>query len=144
MKLAIATDAAVIAHHFGSCRDWSLYTLSGDAITEEVRITTVTMHEGDLPGEFLSRGVTHVLCGGIGPGALARVESLGIVVIPGLEGPVASAVDAFCRGDLIRGAASCDCHESGETGGCACSGTGTGHRHHHGDSCGCSEGSRVP
>lgn len=138
MKIAIPiTNTHEFSAHYGaSCR---LACFEADDITRAIRIESVlTPTDGSpcsWPDWLQSEGVTVMLVGGMGGGALARCEALGIRVIAGM--PVTTPVKlaaAYLDGTLQPGESACQHgdheHEQGHA-------HGHDHDHEHGGHCNC-------
>lgn len=119
MIVAIPLEDGKLCPHFGHCAHFALLqTDESDAMAQ--RNATILLrsdikappHEpGLLPTWLAERGVNLVICGGMGPRALALFAQKGIKVIAGapVETPEA-LVQAHVAGTLKTNVNSCD-HE---------------------------------
>ena len=125
MKVAIAKDGSHVSGHFGHCEGFALYH-------EE---NGVVLHEGDLiNGEghsaavtlLTSRGVTHILSGGMGQRARDMLQQEGIISILGVQGTLDQAARDFFAGKIVDNAPLCThsgCNDTDDesSGSCTCS-----------------------
>ncbi|RKY15034.1 MAG: dinitrogenase iron-molybdenum cofactor [Planctomycetota bacterium] len=108
MKVAVAADGDVVSSHFGRCEKFRFYEVEGGEarfVGEEVPPPHAP---GLLPSLMKERGVDVVICGGMGPRAVAFFEQLGIRVYTGVSGNVQEAVEALAKGTLTTGDSTCD------------------------------------
>ncbi|MGO8692769.1 MAG: DUF134 domain-containing protein [Rectinemataceae bacterium] len=122
------TDEDFVAEHFGHCSSFAIFSASSDGnILSERRMDMG--HEagcgsGLIPA-LAAEGVTHLLAGRIGEGALRVLGSHGIAVLRGSNGPVRATVEAFLRGELDDKAPDFDAERPAGCGGHG--GVGRGH-----------------
>lgn len=111
MKIAVPiTDAAEFSSHYGASSALACFDVN-DA-TRVLRIASVLKPAHRTPCTWPERlraeGVDVMLVGGMGGGARARCESLGIRVIAGVPSlPPAELVNAFVSGTLHSGENAC-------------------------------------
>ena len=127
MKIAIPVENGKLCSHFGHAPQFAFVNVE-DGKVASTSLETPPPHEpGVLPRWLNDNGVTHLLCGGIGGGAVNILQDAGIKVIAGLQ-PVdpAELVEAFLAGK-VQGVTGATCGGHGE---------GHGHGHGHGHGCG--------
>ena len=131
MKIAVSYDNENIFQHFGKTENFKIYTIDNNAIiSSEVVDTNGTGHEA--LAQFLKvKGVSVIICGGIGEGATSALSQADITIISGIEGNCDEAVNAYLKGELESKGGHCDHHEQEEEescGGCdgGCSGCSGG------------------
>jgi len=126
MKIAVpVTSTNQVDSHFGHCEFYSIYTISDEGkITE---INTIPSVEGcgcksNIAGVLAADGVSMMLAGGIGGGAINVLNNAGIDVIRGCEGDATEVVKSYTAGSIIDSGESCHQHEAhhGEGGGHQC------------------------
>ncbi len=123
-KIALpVTHSNQIDNHFGHCEMYSIYTLSES--NEILNVDTLPSTQGcgcksDISATLASRGVTVMLAGGIGNGAINVLNAHGIDVIRGCSGNATEAVRNYLSGNLADSGESCQHHE---------------HHHEHGHNC---------
>ena len=117
MKIALATDGAVISAHFGHCSEFTVVTVENGKTVGTERVANPEHQPGFLP-EYLSKlGVSCIIAGGMGGGAVAIFDEKNIEVITGAQGDSKEAVLSYLRGELKSTGSVC-------------------HEHAHHDSCG--------
>ncbi len=112
MKIAIPLSDGKLFAHFGHCASLALMEAdAANAITARHDIPAPPHEPGLLPLWLSERGVTMVICGGIGARALELFAQKGIEVVIGA--PVDTPerlVAAHFQGTLKTAANSCDHH----------------------------------
>ena len=122
MKVAVPARDGMVDEHFGHCEHFVVYTLDeSKKITSEEQVNSM---EGcgcksDIAGVLSRMGVTHMVAGGIGEGAIRVLHGHGIDVIRGASGSTKEAVERFGAGALVDSGTAC---------------VGHGHDHQHGRS----------
>jgi predicted Fe-Mo cluster-binding NifX family protein len=137
MKIAVpVTGDNQIDGHFGHCDSYGIYTISDNKEITDVK--TVQSPDGcgcksDIGSVLATDGVTIMLAGGIGGGALNVLNNSGIVVIRGCSGNASEVVKLYLAGKIEDTGNSChrhdDDHEHSHE-------HGHGHHHEHGHTCG--------
>ena len=129
MKIAIPVENGVLCSHFGHAPQFAFVNVE-DGKVASTSLEVPPPHEpGVLPRWLNDNGVTHLICGGIGGGAVTILEGAGIKVIAGLPAvDPAVLVEDFLAGK-VQGVA-----------GATCSGHGEGGGHGDGHSCGGTRG----
>ena len=137
MKIAVPTYNGEIFQHFGSCPEFTIFTVSDDGFLDVDIISNTGSGHGALLQVLYDNEVNALLCGGIGGGARNGLAQLGIRLFPGISGNALEAVTALLNGTLTYDPnASCGHHHHHEEGGdCHCG--EHGHHHEHGDDCHC-------
>jgi predicted Fe-Mo cluster-binding NifX family protein len=125
MKIAVpVTSENQIDGHFGHCESYGVFTIS-----EEKKITSVESVKSpqgcgcksDIASVLASDGVTVMLAGGIGGGAINVLNNSGIEVIRGCSGNASEVVNQYLAGLIEDSGSSCHQHESHQQGGHQCS-----------------------
>lgn len=127
MLIAVTYDNGNIFQHFGKSQMFKIYTIEDGEVKNSEVISTGTIAHEALAGLLAEKGVSAVICGGIGGGAQQALDAEGITIYPGVEGSTDEAVAAFLRGELGQGTANCDHHDHHEEhaeGEAGCSGCG--------------------
>ncbi len=119
MKIAVTYDNGEIFQHFGRTESFKIYEIEdGKVISSEVIGTDGTGHEA-LAGFLADKGVSAIICGGMGAGAQNALANAGIKIFAGVSGNADEAVQAYVNGELIAdGTANCDHHHEEEESGC--------------------------
>lgn len=114
MKIAVASKGNIIDDHFGHCEHFKVFTVDNNRkiISEEI----VKSPEGcgcrsGIAGELAASGVTLMLAGNMGGGAVQKLASFGIEVVRGCSGDTRKAVENYLAGSLNDNGTSCSAHE---------------------------------
>jgi len=139
MVIAVpTTQHGAVDQHFGNCDKFTLFTVDR---TQGVILSQETLPSpggcgcrSDIASVLASKGVTVLLTGGIGPGAIRVLEGHGIKVVRGALGRAEQAVADYLAGRLTDSGETCGEHEHSGTGKQQ-AGHGEGHGR-HGSGCG--------
>ncbi|MEI6274471.1 MAG: NifB/NifX family molybdenum-iron cluster-binding protein [Prolixibacteraceae bacterium] len=127
MKIAVpVTSTNQVDDHFGHCSFYDVFNISQNKrITDLDRIPSV---EGcgcksNIAGILAADGVTVMLAGGIGNGAINVLNRAGIEVVRGCSGESTDVVQRYLSGLILDSGESCHHHDNpqSETGGHQCS-----------------------
>ena len=118
MKIAAPSRDGQIDEHFGHCKEYLVFSVTGKKLTQEATIPSL---EGcgcksGIAVDLAAAGVTHMVAGNMGAGALRVLGSHGITVVRGASGDAHAAVQAFVEGKLADSGLGCSSH-SGHSGG---------------------------
>ncbi|AFM00563.1 hypothetical protein Desde_2217 [Desulfitobacterium dehalogenans ATCC 51507] len=123
-KIAIPTEGENVNAHFGRSQAFTLFVIQDSKVSGQERIDTANFqhqHEG-IAQLLKSKGVETVICGGIGPGAIAGLENAGVEVLRGANGPVLDVAQSYAAGTFVSTNAVCSHNHDHD------------HHHHHGHS----------
>jgi predicted Fe-Mo cluster-binding NifX family protein len=115
MKIAVpVTRSNQIDDHFGHCEFYRIFTVSEDKEVQE--LLTIKSEQGcgcksNIAGFLAGNGVTIMLAGGIGGGAINVLNQSGIEVIRGCSGNAADVVNQYVAGTIADSGESCAQHE---------------------------------
>lgn len=116
MKIAVpVTSNNVVDNHFGHCNYYDVFNISEhNEITELKRIPSLQGCgcKSNISQILATDGVTVMLAGGIGNGAINVLNNAGIKVIRGCEGDSSEVVKLFLLGELSDSGESCHHHEN--------------------------------
>ncbi len=114
MKIAVpVTSNNQVDGHFGHCEYYSVFTISE---TKEItHVNTIPSVQGcgcksNIAGVLAADGVTMMLAGGIGGGAINVLNNAGIDVVRGCEGDAAEVVKSYVAGSITDSGESCHQH----------------------------------
>jgi len=112
MKIAVPSRDGLVDEHFGHCKEFVVYRVDGQKLVDEPAIPSL---EGcgckSGVASILARaGVTHLVAGNMGEGAVRVLGSQGVAVVRGASGPVRAAAEAFARGVLADSGVGCAGH----------------------------------
>ena len=120
MKIAVASEGNSVTQHFGHCANFNVFESENGKIIGSMSIQNGGHENGCVPDFLTESGVTLVITGGIGGGAVEKLSRRGIDVITGAQGDAKAAVEAFLSGSLQSTGALCrehhDHHEHGHNG----------------------------
>lgn len=125
MKIAVPVKSDnSIDSHFGHCESYSIYTVTDKneiSATEKMKSPQGCGCKSDIAGVLASGGVTVMLAGGIGEGAINVLNYNGIQVIRGCSGVADEVVKMYLDGLVHDSGSSCHQHESHHQDGKSCS-----------------------
>ena len=125
MKIAVpVTKENQIDGHFGHCESYNVFTISDK--NEITSAKSVDSPQGcgcksDIASVLAADGVTIMLAGGIGGGAINVLNNCGIEVIRGCSGDATEVVKLFLSGLIEDSGSSCHQHEVHQQDGHQCS-----------------------
>ena len=126
MKIAVpVTKENQIDSHFGHCESYNVFTISEKneiTSTKNVDSPQGCGCKSDIASVLASDGVTIMLAGGIGGGAINVLNNSGIEVIRGCSGDAAEVVKEYLSGLVEDSGSSCHQHEAHHA---------SGHEHGH-------------
>lgn len=116
MKIAVPiTIDNNIDGHFGHCDSYGVYTISETNEIAEVKRVASPQGCGcksDIASVLASDGVTVMLAGGIGGGAINVLNNSGIEVVRGCSGKADEVVSLYIAGLVKDSGSSCKQHEA--------------------------------
>ena len=115
MKIAVpVTGNNQIDGHFGHCESYFVYTLSekNEIInTERIESPQGCGCKSNIASVLAQKGVTVMLAGGIGGGAINVLNSVGIKVVRGCSGNAEMTVKLFAEGKITDSGETCSHHD---------------------------------
>ena len=113
MKAAVCYDNGLIFQHFGHTEQFKIYTIEdGKIVSSEVIGTDGAGHEA-LADFLKQKGVSALVCGGIGGGAVAALTESGLTIYAGNSGN-ADTIAASLASGLLKPNALANCHHHEE------------------------------
>ncbi len=125
MKLAVpTTQGNQVDAHFGHCEFFTVFTVEDGEIknSQIVESQQGCGCKSNISSVLQEMGVTVMLAGNMGGGAVNVLNHHGIDVFRGCDGNVNTLVQEFVKGELVDSGESCHQHE--------------GHHHDDGHQCG--------
>ena len=114
MKLAVPYEDGQVFQHFGKTSQFKIYDIDQGAVKGSMVFPTGGQGHAALAGLLRMLGISVVLCGGIGPGAVQALQSLDVTPIAGVSGGADAAVADFLAGKLTPDTeALCRHHHTG-------------------------------
>lgn len=116
MKIAIPTREGRVDDHFGHCDSYTVYTT--DESNNIVNRETLPSPQGcgcksNIASVMQQMGITVMLAGNMGPGALNKLGQHGIRVYRGCSGETEELVKAFLAGNVSDSGEACRAHAEG-------------------------------
>jgi predicted Fe-Mo cluster-binding NifX family protein len=116
MKIALPSNGSEVDEHFGHCQCFTIFEV--DAENKIVSEETLTPPPGcgcksNVVPQLAGMGVSVMLAGNMGGGAVNVLASHGIEVVRGCSGNVHDVVQAWLAGSLNDSGAGCHSHGSG-------------------------------
>jgi predicted DNA-binding protein (UPF0251 family)/predicted Fe-Mo cluster-binding NifX family protein len=113
MKIAVPAREGQVDEHFGHCEHFMVYALDeGRQIVAEERVDSPPGCgcKSDIAGVLAGRGVTHMVAGSMGEGAVRIMRAHGIQVIRGARGDAREAAARLGAGELVDDGSVCPGH----------------------------------
>jgi predicted Fe-Mo cluster-binding NifX family protein len=112
-KVAIPTRGEQVDDHFGHCEYYTIFTIENKSvINEEVMKSPegcgCKSNIAPILAEF---GVSLMLAGNMGMGALNVLNMSGIEVIRGCSGKVKDVITEYLKGEVLDSGLGCHSHE---------------------------------
>ncbi|MGI6012458.1 MAG: FKBP-type peptidyl-prolyl cis-trans isomerase [Ruminococcus sp.] len=124
MKIAVTYDNGNIFQHFGKTEFFKVYEIEENKVVSSEIIGSNGTGHGALADLLAGQSIDVLICGGIGGGAQAALETAGIQLCAGAQGDADQAVEAYLKGELVSSGANCaHHHEEGHS----CGDHGEGH-----------------
>ena len=115
MKIAVPTkENNQIDAHFGHCEFYQIYTVSdqNQVISKERMDSPQGCGcKSNIAEVFENEGIKIMLAGGIGDGAINKLNAHGVDVIRNCQGDVTELVLQYLAGKVIDGGSNCAAHE---------------------------------
>lgn len=114
MKIAIPTKNNNVDDHFGHCEAYSIFTINNNQEIESVEMLPSPKGCGcksDIASILQEKGVSVLLAGNMGAGALQIIQNHGIKVFRGNVGDVTKLAEAYLQGKIIDSGVGCASHE---------------------------------
>ncbi len=126
MRIAIPiTRSNEVDDHFGHCEYYRIFDVSENKDVKE--LVTIKSEQGcgcksNIAGVLAGNGVTIMLAGGIGGGAINVLNYAGIEVVRGCSGNAMDVVNQYVTGSITDSGESCAAHDhhQHEAGGHVC------------------------
>ncbi len=108
MKIAISTDGDFISAHFGRCPEFTIVDIKDGKVIKKETVENPGHQPGHIPQFLHEKGVTCIICGGMGMRATGFFEELGIKAIVGISGKIDDAIEKLLKGTLEGGESLCE------------------------------------
>ena len=114
MKIAVPTkENNQIDAHFGHCEFYQIYTVSDqNQIISKARMDSPQGCgcKSNIAEVFENEGIKIMLAGGIGDGAINKLNAHGVNVIRNCQGDVTVLVQQYLAGKVTDGGSNCAAH----------------------------------
>lgn len=112
MKIAMPNDGANLNQHFGKSKSFVIITLDKNEVVDTKEISSVALqhNHGGLSNLLFNEGVSVVITGGIGAGALTPLKEKGLNVIRGASGTIEDVLHKYLEGSLEDKQVVCNHH----------------------------------
>lgn len=120
-KIVLPVRDGRIDDHFGHCDHYSIVTVgnAGEILgVEDMQSPQGCGCKSGVAAVFKEKGITVMLAGNMGMGALNKLNDNGITVVRGCNGPVMDVVNNYLAGRLSDSGESCRHHHEGEEHSC--------------------------
>lgn len=119
IKVAVPTQNNMVDNHFGHCEAYSIFTI--DQNNKIINSELFPAPEGcgcksNIASVLKSKGISVMLAGSMGEGALVVLQNEGIKVVRGCTGNVVDVVGSYLSGLITDSGIGCTEHESGHGG----------------------------
>lgn len=114
MKLAVPTRGNVVDDHFGHCEAYTVFTVDANKKIEKQEILPSPQGCGcksNIASVLREQGVTVMLAGNMGGGALNVLNRHGIEVFRGCTGDVRQLAETFLNGNVEDSGEGCHEHD---------------------------------
>ena len=111
MKIAVASEGKMVTEHFGHCEGFSIFEVKNNQIESETFVPNPGHRPGFLPVFLHERGVTVIISGGMGGGAVDIFNEKGVEVITGVSGEAGAAAADYLQGKLKSTGSICHEHQ---------------------------------
>lgn len=114
MKIAIPTANNEVDSHFGHCAYFTVVTIENGAVTNKQMVDSPAGCgcKSNIASTLHQMGVTRMLAGNMGEGAVNVLASNGIGVIRGCSGNIDQVVANYISGNLVDNGENCAHHSS--------------------------------
>jgi Mrp family chromosome partitioning ATPase/predicted Fe-Mo cluster-binding NifX family protein len=120
--VAVATDNGTVAQHFGHCQGLTIYKIQDGRVSGEEFLANPGHQHGLLPNMLREKGVTTLIAGGMGQGAIDICKAHHIETITGAAGLLSTVMAQYLAGGLESSDSVCEKHEHASD---------CGHDNHH-------------
>jgi predicted Fe-Mo cluster-binding NifX family protein len=112
MKIAVPSRDGLVDEHFGHCNEFLTFMVEGSIVVPEATIASPESCgcKSGIAGELAAAGVTHVVAGNMGEGAVRVLSSHGMTVVRGASGDARAAAQAFAKGEFADSGVGCAGH----------------------------------
>ena len=117
IKLAVPTSGNDVDDHFGHCDAYTVFTVNANKKIEQTEMLPSPKGCGcksNIGAILEEKGVSVMLAGNMGAGALNVLKNHGIEVYRGCSGDVLQLVESFLKGKIADSGEGCNHHREHE------------------------------
>ena len=109
MKIAVPSREGRVDEHFGHCKEFLVFKVEGKTLVPEATIGSSESCgcKSGVAGDLAAAGVTHMVAGNMGEGAVRVLSSHGMTVVRGASGDAKAAAQAYANGELVDANVGC-------------------------------------
>jgi predicted Fe-Mo cluster-binding NifX family protein len=109
MKIAVPSREGLVDAHFGHCKEFLVFRVEGESLIAEPTIASPENCgcKSGIASDLARAGVTHLVAGNMGEGAVRVLSAQRIAVVRGAAGDARQAAEAFARGSLVDAGSGC-------------------------------------
>jgi predicted Fe-Mo cluster-binding NifX family protein len=114
IKIAVPTRGSIVDEHFGHCEMYTVFTVDANSKIEKAEIIPSPQGCGcksNIASVLKEMGVSVMLVGNMGNGAINVLSNQGIQVFRGCSGNVRQLTEAFLKGIIVDSGEGCRQHE---------------------------------
>ena len=111
MVIAVPCVEGLVYQHFGHAESFKLYEVEAGLVKNSCLVDTDGSGHSALAAFLARRGVSVLICGGIGGCARCALDASGIQIYGGVHGDADDAVEAYLVGELAYDPAAKCSHE---------------------------------
>ncbi|MBL7073552.1 MAG: NifB/NifX family molybdenum-iron cluster-binding protein [Candidatus Omnitrophica bacterium] len=108
MKAAISTEGDFVSAHFGRCPVFTIVDIENGKVENKESVANPGHQPGNIPQFLHQKGVTCIICGGMGARAAGFFKEFGIKTIVGANGKIDEVIEKFAKGSLESGESLCN------------------------------------
>lgn len=114
IKIAIPTKGNMVDNHFGHCEYYTVLTIGHD--NQIISSETLPSPQGcgcksNIAEELEKKGVSVMLAGNMGEGAMNTLSAHHIKVVRGCSGDIQNVVTEYLNGKITDSGKGCSAHE---------------------------------
>lgn len=115
MKIAVPSRDGLVDEHFGHCKEFLIFSVEGKSLIPQQTMPSPEACgcKSGIAAELARAGVSHLIAGNMGEGAVRVLSANGITVVRGASGDAKAAAQAFVDGTLADSGIGCAGHGEG-------------------------------
>ena len=115
MKIAIPTANNEVDSHFGHCEYFTVFTIENNKVTNKQRVDSPVGCgcKSNIAATLMQMGVSIMLAGNMGQGAVDVLAAHHIKVVRGCTGNIDTLVDCYLNGAVLDSGITCAEHGKG-------------------------------